>query len=69
MYSPFLWEPVDIVIHHKVELTSPTTMKRGFGISTITTMILLAIAEGTVALTSLIQTGAMFNALYTVIEQ
>lgn len=61
--------PGDIVTHHKVELTSPTTMKSGFGITTITTMIVLAVAEGTVDLTSLIQTEDMFNALNTAIKQ
>lgn len=62
--------PVDIVTqYHKVEFMSPTRMKRSFGITTITTVILLAVAEGTVALMSLIQTGAMVNALNTAIEQ
>lgn len=64
-----LWVPVANVTHyHKVELMSPTRIKRDFGITAaITAAILLAGGSATIA--SLIQTGATANTLNTAIEQ
>ena len=56
--------------YHKVELLSPTRIKKHFGITTaITTAILLAVAGRAVTTASLVQTGAMANALNTATEQ